>query len=309
MSLQSFIFRKMCTKSDAKRDEGLEIPESVEYIRDIRYGRNKKDHILDICWPKTVTSKTGGLFNSSEEEKTIDLKKNKLPVIISIHGGGYVYGTKEIYQFYCASLAEKGFTVINFNYRLAPKYHFPAPLEDLNLVIKWMMANKDDYPIDIENVFLVGDSAGAQLACQYGVIYSDKDYRKIMDFRKPKINIRAIGLCCGTYDLKKRFEREGSKGIFRDYMTKNPEKFGEKLDILEHITDEFPPTYIFSSKGDMLLEECEPMAEYLKSRGVKCKYKIYGTKKTGHVFHVNVRDEYGAEANSDQTYFFKKFIR
>ena len=119
MSLSSFMFCKLCQKSDAKRDEGLKIPEDIEYVRDIRYGRNIKYHTLDICWPKAK-------------------KSEKLPVIISIHGGGYVYGSKEVYQFYVASLAQRGFTVINFNYRLAPKYHFPAPLEDLTSVIKWI---------------------------------------------------------------------------------------------------------------------------------------------------------------------------
>ncbi len=308
MSFQSFIFRKMCTKSDAKRDAGLEIPEGVEYIRDIRYGRNKKFNTLDICWPKSITAKTGGFFDKSEEERYIDLEKDKLPVIISIHGGGYVYGSKELYQFYCANLAERGFAVINFNYRLAPKYTFPAPLEDLNLVIKWMLANSDDYPIDTDNVFMVGDSAGAQLASQYGVIYSDADYRKIMGFRKPKIGLRALSLGCGVYDLKKRLEQEGKHGMIKDYLTSEPEKLGEKLDILSYITKEYPPTFIFSSKGDMLLEECEPMADYLKSRNVKCKSKIYGNKKTGHVFHVNMRDEFSDEANRDQTDFFKKYI-
>ena len=300
MSLGSFIFNKMCAKSDAKRDEGLTIPEDIEYIRDIRYGRNKKFHTLDICWPKYV-EKNGDI------EGQIDLRKDKLPVIISIHGGGYVYGNKEIYQFYCASLAEKGFAVVNFNYRLAPKYKFPAPLEDLNLVMKWLMLSSDDYPVDTDNVFLVGDSAGAQIACQYGVIYSDRDYRKIMEFRKPKVNIRALGFCCGSYDLKKN--AAAKVGIIMDYTTKNLEKYGAKLDYLDYISKDYPPVYLFSSKGDMLLEECEPMAELLKSRGVSCKYEIYGNKNTGHVFHVNMRDEFGAEANEDQIQFFKKHIR
>ena len=52
MSFASYVFIKKCTKSDAKRDEGLEIPEDVEYIRDIRYGKEKNYHTLDICWPK-----------------------------------------------------------------------------------------------------------------------------------------------------------------------------------------------------------------------------------------------------------------
>ena len=301
MSIQSFIFNKMCSKSDAKRDAGLEISEGIEYIRDIRYGKNRKYHTLDVCWPNVIENESG--------HKTIDSSADKLPVIISIHGGGYVYGSKELYQFYAASLARAGFTVINFDYRLAPKYHFPAPLEDLNLVLKWMMANKDDYPIDTGNVFLVGDSAGAQLASQYGVIYSNKEYRKIMGFRKPKISIRAIGLCCGLYDLKKDIEENGCKGLMKDYLTSDPFKFGEKLDILEHLDKNFPPVYIFSSKGDFLLKNCKPMADYLRKAGVECECEIFGTEKTGHVFHVNMRDEFGSEANRKQLEFFKKHIR
>lgn len=295
MSFASYVFIKKCTKSDAKRDEGLEIPEDVEYIRDIRYGKEKNYHTLDICWPKRA-------LESGEETA------EKLPVIISVHGGGYVYGNKEIYQFYCASLAEKGFAVINFNYRLAPKYKFPAPLEDLNAVIVWMMKNADIYPFDIENVFLVGDSAGAQIASQYGVIYTDKEYRDIMGFRKPKIKIRALGFCCGTYNLKTKIAKEGPAGIVKDYLTDKPYSFGEKLDITEHITDKYPPVYIFSSKGDILLNECIPMVELLQSRGVTCEYKIYGNEKTFHVFHVNMRDEFSDEANTDQTNFFKSYI-
>ncbi len=301
MSLYSIIFNRQCRKSDTKRDSGLVIPEDVVYVRDIRYGRNKKYHILDICWPRM----TGG----RKEEKIVDPEYDKLPVIISIHGGGYVYGSKEVYQFYSASLAEKGFAVINFNYRLAPRYHFPAPLEDLHAVIMWMLSNKDRYPIDIRNVFLVGDSAGAQLASQYGVIYSSREYRKIMGFKKPKIDIRAIGLCCGLYDLKKELEKNGCKGLMRDYLTKNPFQFGEKLDILKYVNRNYPPVYIFSAKGDFLMENCEPMAEYLKAKGVECECEIFGTKKTGHVFHVNMRDEYSSAANGKQTDFFRKNIK
>ena len=80
MSLAGYIFCKMCEKSDRKRDEGLEIPKDVEYVRNIRYGAHKKYHTLDICWPKRV------------EGQEVDVKKDKLPVIVSVHGGGYVYG-------------------------------------------------------------------------------------------------------------------------------------------------------------------------------------------------------------------------
>ena len=288
MSLSSYIFCKMCTKSDKKRDEGLNIPEDVEYIRDIRYGENKKYHTLDICWPKRI-----------EEE---------LPIIISVHGGGYVYGSKEVYQFYAASLAQMGFTVVNFNYRLAPKYKFPAPLEDLNAVIGWLLAHQKEYPVDMQNVFMVGDSAGAQIVSQYGAMYSNKAYASVMEMEVPKFTLKALGLCCGTYDLKKKIETDAGKKAMRDYLSGTPLKFGEKLDVLKYITEDYPPTYLFSSQGDFLLKECKPMAELLKSRGVNCEYKIYGNAQTYHVFHVDMRNEFSEEANREQMEFFKEIL-
>lgn len=297
MSLKSYLFIRGCTKSDRKRDEGLEIPNTVEYIRNLRYGDNEKYHILDVCWPKEVG------------DKLINVKADKLPVIVNVHGGGFVYGSKEIYQFYCASLAEKGFAVINYNYRLAPKYKFPSPIEDLNAVLNWLVANQDKYPFDSENVILVGDSAGAQITSQYGAIYSNETYAKIMEIKKPKVIIKALGLACGTYNLLKRAQTEANKGLMKDYLTKNPlKKYGEKLDILEHITKEYPPVYLFSSQGDFLREECGVMADFLKEKEVTFEQKIYGNEKTYHVFHVDMKNEFSTEANNDQVEFFKKFI-
>lgn len=293
MSLAAYYFCKMCTKADKKRDEGLEIPQDIEYVRDIRYGENKKYHTLDICWPKSV------------ESRPANVQKDKLPVIISVHGGGYVYGSKEVYQFYAASLAQRGFTVVNFNYRLAPKYKFPAPLEDLNAVIGWLMEHQGEYPLDMQNVFLVGDSAGAQIASQYGAMYSNKEYEDIMEIKVPKFTLKALGLCCGTYDLKKRAMEAAGKGVIRDYLGKVVTKYGKKLDVLEYITGDYPPTYLFSATGDYLMAECRPMAELLKSKGVKCEYKIYGNEQTYHVFHVDMRNEFGWEANGEQLEFFK----
>ncbi len=290
MSLASYIFCKMCTKSDKKRDEGLEIPEDVEYVRNIRYGENKKYHTLDICWPKRIE------------------EKDKLPAIVSVHGGGYVYGNKEVYQFYCASLCRIGFVVINFNYRLAPKYKFPAPLEDLTAVLNWLLVRQKEYPVDMEKVFLVGDSAGAQIASQYGALYANKEYRKVMDIEVPDIKLCGLGLCCGTYDLKKRIREDDGKGVMRDYLGKEPEKYGEKLDVLKYISKDYPPTYLFSSKGDFLVEECKTMADLLSDRGVECEYKIYGKEETGHVFHVDMRNEFSGEANLEQMEFFKRVL-
>ena len=92
----------MCTKSDTARDSGLTTPPEIQRFDDIQYGSDPKWNILDVYRPKSAAD-------------------SLLPVIVSFHGGGWVYGDKEVYQFYCMDLAKRGFAVINYTYRLAPK--------------------------------------------------------------------------------------------------------------------------------------------------------------------------------------------
>ena len=100
MSAMSDQIRKMFGEGDAKRDAGLKTPDDIIRYDDIRYGtEDDKLQMLDVYRPKGISG--------------------KLPVIMSVHGGGWVYGDKEVYQFYCMSLAQRGFAVVNYSYRLA----------------------------------------------------------------------------------------------------------------------------------------------------------------------------------------------
>ncbi len=276
---------ELFTKADDARDAGLTIPEDIEYRAGIPYGPDPDFHALDLCWPKDTTGKR--------------------PTIISVHGGGYVYGSAQRYRFYCADLAQRGFTVVNHNYRLAPKHVFPAPLEDLNAVMEWIAANADAWPIDTGNLFLVGDSAGAQIACQYAVVCSNPAYAEIMGLKPPLTGISAIGLNCGMYDPEARAR---SGGGMTDYYTADYERFGEMLRPLKYLDSRFPPTYLLSSGGDFLRENCEPMAELLTRQGVENAWKIYGDESVGHVFHLDLRSPLGRQANDEETAFLKKHI-
>ena len=74
MSLQSLSFRLMAGHSDAKRDHGLNAaPDDILRINDIPYGPDVKWNTLDVYRPRNL--------------------KGKLPVIVNVHGGGYVYGS------------------------------------------------------------------------------------------------------------------------------------------------------------------------------------------------------------------------
>ena len=109
MSLTAAVFRLTASRNDRKRDEGLTTPEEILRFDNISYGPDPWWHLLDIYRPKA--------------------SEGKLPVIIDVHGGGWVYGDKNLYSHYCMDLSRRGFAVVNFNYRLAPRHRFPAGTE------------------------------------------------------------------------------------------------------------------------------------------------------------------------------------
>ena len=289
-SLQGKFFIKMCTKADTARDAGLTIPEEIVYERGISYGPDAKYQDLDICYPKEHTG--------------------DLPVIVSVHGGGYVYGSTSVYQFYCADLARRGFAVINFNYRLAPKYKYPAPLEDLNSVLCWLLspACREKYPVDTDKLFLLGDSAGAQISSQYAAILTNPEYQKFFDFTLPQCSIRGLGLNCGIYDMMAQIRETKGKGVMKDYLGKMAANPGKDLDVLSFITEDYPPAYLITSQADSMKPNAKPMQEFLQKKNVRCECEIYGNETTYHVFHCDVRSEIGQKANDDQCAFFKSLL-
>ena len=289
MSFQSRMFCLMAGKSDAKRDQGLKTPKNIRRIDNIPYGPDVRWNTLDVYRPRN--------------------KSGELPVIVNVHGGGYVYGSTKQYQFYCMNLAEKGFAVVSFNYHLAPKYKFPTPVLDLNLVLNWVCRKADVYGFDTEQEVLIGESAGAQNASQYAVIWSSPEYASIMKVTPPRFRLAAVGLNCGMYDLRRRAAEKSSAGLdMTDYFTVHPYTFGKMLDVLDYINPNFPPTYLLSFKGDFLVEECRPMAERIGEQGVPCAFKIYGNENNGHVFHLHIREKLAQEANADEIAFIRQYL-
>ena len=166
--------REGIAESDAKRDAGLNIPEDVTRFVDLRYGEYA-ENLLDVYCPKGTD--------------------RPLPTIVSIHGGGWFYGDKELYSHYCMRLAQRGFTVVNFTYRLAPEYQYPAPLQDTCAVMHWMQAHGAEYFIDLQNVFMLGDSAGGQLCHQVLTMLTNPNYAALFDFGTPEgFSCRLTGL-------------------------------------------------------------------------------------------------------------------
>ena len=288
MSLGARIFIMMCRKSDKKRDKGLTVPPGVETQCGISYGSFGKWGLLDVYRPKSV--------------------EGKLPVIVSFHGGGWVYGDKEVYRYYCMELAKRGFAVVNYNYRLAPKYRHPAPLEDTNAVFSWIMENKDSCGFDTDNIFAVGDSAGATGIALYACILTSPSYAANYSFKPPAgLKIKGLALNCGIYDNEKRFG--GAKRL--DFVSKESfKKSLSEMTVCKHITEDFPPCFVMTANADDLSAESPPFVKILGEKGVRHIYREYGTDdhRLYHVFHCDARSEDAARVNDDECSFFRELM-
>ncbi|WP_294431374.1 alpha/beta hydrolase [uncultured Treponema sp.] len=280
--------------SDKKRDAGLTEPEHLKTFYNISYGPHGESNLLDIYMPDNINQK-----NST---------------IVNIHGGAWIYGSKEIYKFYCMALATRGFVVVNINYRLAPENLFPKALEDINQALTFIEKHGEEYCVDKENLILVGDSAGGQLTSHYAAIFTNPEFAKLYDFTLPNIKIRAVGLNCGLYNPKSAI-LNSTDSHYKIYLGEDAnysnKELMNKIDVFSHITSNFPPAFITSSYRDFLLHEAQPMYDLLKSKGVEAEIKIYGNKdnpKIAHVFHVNCKLPEAKLCNDEECEFFRRFI-
>lgn len=291
MSIQSIKFRIGATISDYKRDRIIPLPAGVKQVCNLSYGPHRKWNRMDIYYPEGA---------------------GRYPIIVNVHGGGFVYGSKEIYKRYCMDLARRGFTVVNINYRLAPRWRFPTPMEDIHTVMRWLSHHAQQYHGDNRAIFMVGDSAGGQMVSQYAAILSNPEYMALFGLKPllPGIRLRAVGLNCGLYNIKK-VASDHREGLELDYLGKDLPNDDPRLDVMSAITPAYPPAHLTTACHDFLLPMAQPMFEHLQSKGIPCKLDIYGSEadeNTGHVFHVNILRPEAVRCNDDQCAFFRQYL-
>lgn len=294
MSKTSEMIRESFSRNDTIRDAGLTTPPDVVRVDDQVYGCDQKWQVLDVYRPRSAEGR-------------------RLPVIVSVHGGGWVYGDKERYQYYCMSLAQRGFAVANFTYRLAPEFQYPAPLEDTNLVFGWILAHADEYGLDPDRLFAVGDSAGGNILGLYTAFCTNPAYAARFTFSPhPGMKLRAVGLFCGDYEISPQDHPDAlSSQIMRDYL---PEQGSlrelEEMSVHNWITPDYPPVFLTTAVGDFLTDHALALAATLVRAEVPFQFHFYGDKDTplGHVFHLNLRSPEGQRCNDETCAFFRNYL-
>lgn len=102
------------------------------------------------------------------------------PVLVYLHGGGWVCGSPKTHRKLAHRFAEAGYLVFNIDYRLAPEAPFPAPFDDCVHAVRWAAAEAERFGGDASRLAVGGDSAGGNLsAAAVAALADDPDGPKV----------------------------------------------------------------------------------------------------------------------------------
>ncbi len=107
------------------------------------------------------------------------------PLVITIHGGSWQGGDSKQLPELNSYLALKGYNVAAINYRLAPAYKAPAPVEDTRDVISYLVAHARELNIDTNNIVLLGRSAGSQIALNAAYNFHNPNIKGVVSYYGP----------------------------------------------------------------------------------------------------------------------------
>lgn len=236
------------------------VPDGIAEKLDVSYGPDAANR-LDVFYP-------------SEIEGT----DKALPVIMWVHGGAWISGSKEHVANYLRILASKGFVAVGIDYSIAPAAKYPTPVIQANEALAFLNAKAGEFHIDPTRIFLAGDSAGAQIAAQLANVVTSRGYAQGMNI-VPAIGaapLRGIVLNCGGYDPRLA-NFDGAAGgflrtVFWSYLG-NRDFDGDpriqQFSIMENMTAAFPPAFITVGNADPLEEQSHRLAEAAQKLGIK----------------------------------------
>lgn len=107
------------------------------------------------------------------------------PVVVQIYGGGWRSGSPRSNSAFARALAASGYVVFAIDYRHAPRWQWPAQLDDVRAALAWIKARGHEYGADAHRIVMFGRSSGAQLALISAITAADPDIRGVVAFFSP----------------------------------------------------------------------------------------------------------------------------
>ncbi len=202
------------------------------------------------------------------------------PVLLYLHGGGWVVGTLDDYDAVCTILcADSGYLVVSVDYQLSPEARFPVAIEEGYATLEWLADQSDAMNVDPDRIVVGGDSAGANMATVIAMMARDR--------KGPSIQFQLL-ICPATNlkDTNTLSYKQFGFGIwvpeelmkwYTSYYLENLADIGNPYvsPLLASNLSDLPPSFIVIAEFDILRDEAEAYGKRLQEAGVNACMKIY----------------------------------
>ena len=246
--------------------------------------------------PNIVYHTANNYQNKLDLYKPVDVSQ-PTPVVVVIHGGGWIEGTKEDRVLEIMPYLAMGFAAVNVEYRLGRISLAPAAVEDCRCALHWVFANARKYNFDPDRVVLQGGSAGGHLALTTGMLTPAAGFDR--ECRAPgddnwKANpgtdkdprVAAIVNWFGIADVLDELHGANAKGYAVVWFGDQPnaDDLAKRVSPINYVTSSVPPIITIHGDKDELVPYSQSVRLHkaLDAAGVKNQlYTVAGGNHGG----------------------------
>jgi acetyl esterase len=203
--------------------------------------------------------------------------RERLPVMLYLHGGGFVIGNLETHDSLCRQLALKsGAAVVALDYRLAPEHRFPVAVDDAWSAMRWLGQHAGSIGLDASRVAVGGDSAGGTLAAVCAIHARDIEFPL-----RAQVLITPGTAASTDTDSQRRFasgyllEADGIAWFFDRYIAPALREDWRFAPLSADDVDGVAPACVVLAECDPLVDEGVAYADKLRAAGVPVTLELY----------------------------------
>jgi acetyl esterase/lipase len=251
---------------------GPRLPAGIALDADVEYARNDGVPVhLDLYRPEKA--------------------KGPLPVLVWVHGGGWIGGSKSPCP--AAGMVLRGYAVASVQYRLSGTAPFPAQIEDVKAAVRWIRANAKERGLDGGRIGAWGSSAGGHLVALLGTSGGAEELEGSGGNPRESSRVRAVVDYCGPTDLL-QFDGRGSRiqagapgsliATLLGGTLCDKKDLAAKANPIAYVTKDDPPFLIFHGDRDDVvpLHQSELLHAALEKAGVEVTLETL--RGAGHGF-------------------------
>jgi acetyl esterase/lipase len=218
-----------------------------------------------------------------------------VPVVIVIHGGGWVEGTKEGRVLEMMPYLQMGFAAVNVEYRMGPVALAPAAVEDCRCALHWVMANAEKYHFDPNRVVLQGGSSGGHLALITGMLTPAagfdracrtpmEDYWRANPGTSKDPRVAAIVNWFGITDVLDELHGPNAKGYAVAWLGDQPnaDEIAKRLSPINYVSSSTPPIITIHGDKDELVPYSQAVRLHQALDNAKVPNQLYTMAGGGH---------------------------